>query len=145
MRGTKGQAPFEWIRSGEKATSRYSVYADVLIDGLRQLSDRRLQEGAWLSPFDPRSPDEALSAFDDSGMSVVLDDRRSGPPASELLGPELVSALVSVLDAASSANLGRPRYEAIQSPGMDHLRRVADSALRLVEQQVGREPRADDF
>lgn len=81
-----GYESLRWICRGEVG-GKYRVYADHVVEGLREISDEDVQRERWL--VGPSSLSEAWEqVFDDSGLTFVLDH----PDAARLLTPSLAAA-----------------------------------------------------
>ena len=121
---------FRWIRRGEVG-GKYRVYADHVVEGLRELSDEAVQRERWV--VGPESLSEAWEqVYDDSGLALVLDR----PDAARLLTPSLAAAFETLDQALRSVDLNRPPEQIIEDPALTIVRTAATRALVLVKEQV---------
>jgi hypothetical protein len=104
----------------------------LVIDSLRDLSDRVGQERSWVVHRDgaiPTPVELVESLFDDSGLGDLLAD---GP----VFSPETDALLSSIGDAVDSLDLRQPPETLLADPRWQALRELAARALAAVTRET---------
>jgi len=107
------------------------AWKTLVIDSLRDLSDRTAQERSWLIHRDGAvpSPVEIVSTlFDDSGLGDLLDQ---GP----VFSPETDALLVQLGELVDNLNLQEPPEKLLMDPRWQALREHAAKALASLARQ----------
>ena len=104
----------------------------LLLECLRELSSRELQEASWLGgdPENTFSFTEAIcGVFDDSGLMRELESGRLQAVVSE----ELLQKLAQLYDAIDLIPEESSPATILEHPGMESVRTLAGELLRLFE------------
>jgi hypothetical protein len=102
----------------------------LIVECLRELSDRAAQQRLWLSTGhgDVSSFTEAIEQlFTDSGLDGELQKRTTG------LGVRAEDTLMKLRDAARHVDRAAPRDKLIESAEMQRVRELAAASLRAIE------------
>ena len=107
---------------------KYKIYKRLIAEGLRYLSDRALQQKAWLEDND------ICSSFSDEVESVYLDSGLEGSLYKKTVFDNETDAVLKELNSMIEAvGYERDERELIDAPEMEAIRQKAAEALRLVQ------------
>lgn len=119
-------------------TINWKIYKRILIDGLKELSDKDYQKRIWLNTGDKPGMtlsfiEAANNVFDDA---CVIDSLREGKI---IFDKKVTKALWDLHDATDAVNEFRSQEEIINDPLMEIVREKAAQALVLIQASDGRE------
>ena len=114
------------------------IYKNILIDGLKELSDIYYQKRIWLNLDNPDNlvtsfVEAANNVFDDALISYALSSKQI------IFDRKVTRALQDLDEAVDAVNEFRSTEEIINDPLMQVVREKAAIALELIEASDGRE------
>ena len=119
-------------------TAPYKTYKKILVQALKELSDKDYQKRIWLNTGDKpvmtlSFVEAANNVFDDALVTDILENNQI------VFDKEVTQALRELDAAVDAVDEFRPEEDIINDPLMEIVRQKAAKALALIEASDGRE------